>query len=190
VFLGQIAGRLAGHNLRSMKYLLGFAKKVLLYYRDRIVEAFWYLLKIAGAVLVNGAIMIPLVYLTSWILTAMGFNMGLPPDALGEIHQETLPLVALCLAIGIFEETYFRYFVQDCLFTRYLRMPMVLAWVLASVMFGAIHLLNPGTWIARLPQAIGATGAGLWLGWIYRKKGLHFAILTHAIYDFILMAFL
>ena len=110
--------------------------------------------------------------------------MALPSDLPGSIPAGVLPLAALFFMVGLFEETYFRYLVQDCLFTRFLRMPARMAWILASILFGAAHLMNPGSWVARLPQAIGAAGAGLWFGHLYNKRGLHFVILTHAIYDF------
>jgi len=173
---------------RLGRWCLGLIKRTLQYYWDRIREAARYLLFLVGATSINALIMIPLCLVTSWILTHFGFNM-MPPPGIDYDIPRTLPvLAALCLAIGIFEEVYFRYFIQDCLLDRYLKVPPVVAWILASLIFGAVHLLNPGAWIARLPQAIGASGAGLWFGWLYKKRGLHVAILTHALYDFLIMA--
>lgn len=171
-----------------MNYILGLLKRAVKYYITRVVEVVRYLWNIAISTAITGVAMIPLVLISSWVLTACGVDMGLPPSQPGDIPSDTASLIVLCLAIGLFEETWFRYLVQDCLLTRFLKMPTAVSLILASVLFGAVHLFNPGTLIARLPQAIGATGAGIWFGLQYRKRGLHHVIFVHALYDFIIMS--
>jgi membrane protease YdiL (CAAX protease family) len=174
---------------RLGRWCLGLVKRTLQYYVDRIKEAAKYLMFLVGAAAINALIMIPLGILVTVVMTWMGYNMSLPHDnALREVANTVPMLAVLCLSIGIFEETYFRYLVQDCLLDRWLRMPRWFCLVLASVVFGMAHLYNPGGWVVRVPQAIAATGAGFWFGYVYRKRGLHFAILTHALYDFAIMA--
>ena len=101
---------------RLGRWCLGLVKRTLQYYWDRIREAAVYLAFLVGAASINALIMIPLGILVTCLMTQMGYNMALPHDnALREVAN-TIPMLAvLCLGIGIFEETYFRYLVQDCL---------------------------------------------------------------------------
>lgn len=163
-------------------------------YINRLTAAFKYFMQITLAAGINAAIMIPLAYGIYFLMLYLGYDMILPSGGIPELDPSitgagVIPLIALSLSIGIMEETLCRYLIQDCLLERFNKFSWVWAWIIASVFFGLIHLMNPGTITARMPQAIGAIGAGLWFGWIYRKRGLHFAIMTHALYDFVIIYF-
>jgi membrane protease YdiL (CAAX protease family) len=93
------------------------------------------------------------------------------------------------LLVGIFEETYCRYLLMDCAFMRFLGTPKWIAVIMSSFIFGAMHLMNPGGWQYTLPQAVAATGCGFWFAYLYFKKGLHFCIFTHGLYNFLISAF-
>lgn len=134
--------------------------------------------------------MIPLVLTAQLIMQMMGFKF--PESEMfpgGKPLLWMLPLITL--GIGIFEETYFRYLIMDCMLMRWLKFPAWLAIGYSSIAFGVMHFSNGllvNNVMSALPQVIGATGAGFWFAYCYRKRGLHFAIMTHALYDFILMA--
>jgi membrane protease YdiL (CAAX protease family) len=170
---------------------LDLLKKGIKGYFSRLYSAFKYFLEVVLAAGINSAIMIPLSFGTYFLMQHLGYNMELPtstPDIDPSILGDGLiPLIALCLSIGIMEETLCRYLIQDCMLEKFGKLPWWASWVIASVFFGLIHLGNPGSIAARMPQAIGAIGAGFWFGYIYRKKGLHFAIMTHALYDFVII---
>jgi hypothetical protein len=91
-------------------------------------------------------------------------------------------LFGLVLFVGLPEELLFRGIVQDA----FIRLTSVrTGWVLASVVFGAMHLAKhypPLNW----PYAILATGAGLAYGWVYLRTGrLAAAALTHGVVNWI-----
>jgi len=127
-------------------------------------------------------IMPPIVFLTWFIMDRMGvrWNYEFPP------FNWSAPLWLDALRyfyVGSVEEAVFRYMIQDRLFGFVCRLPEWASLILASIIFGSVHLLNPAGMPNTIPQAVGACFAGLWLGRIYRKQGLHMAILTHALYD-------
>ncbi len=89
-----------------------------------------------------------------------------------------LALISVCA--GISEEAFFRGAVQGSLADR---VGTSLALVLASVVFGAAHLI---TWT----YAIIATFIGLYLGllWIWTGNLLT-PMITHAVYDFVALVY-
>jgi membrane protease YdiL (CAAX protease family) len=91
-------------------------------------------------------------------------------------------LFGLVLFVGLAEEMLFRGVVQDA----FIRLTSVrTGWVLASVLFGAMHLAKhfpPLNW----PYAALATVAGLAYGWVYLRTGrLGAAALTHGLVNWI-----
>lgn len=174
--------------MTAMKHIaakiLAKVKKLAIKTLKKIVAVPLYLLDIIGAVAINAAIMIPLVYLTEWYMSSMlGMNMIPPAIPENPLAGMDYPMIALSMfLVGLFEETYFRYLIMDCLFERWAELNKYFSTILASLAFGAAHLANLG-FPYSMPQAVGAFGAGLWFAYIYRKKGLHFAILTHALYN-------
>lgn len=104
------------------------------------------------------------------------------------VGMNNVEIASMALSIGIIEETMFRYLLQDCILTRWMKCKYHIAWIIASILFGLAHLTNPQpTLIDKLPQVIGTTFGGLWFGYIYNEIGLHMSILTHALYDFVLL---
>jgi len=86
-----------------------------------------------------------------------------------------LQLFTISLAAGISEEAFFREAIQGSLSDR---VGWSLALVLASVVFGAAHLI---TWT----YAIIAAFIGAYLGLVWIGTGnLLTPIITHAVYDF------
>lgn len=96
-------------------------------------------------------------------------------------------LLLVFLRVGIVEEGFFRYLLMDKLFGSFFKWPEWLAVLLSSLLFGAAHLMNPGGWWLRLPQAVAATGVGFYFAYLYKKRGLHFAMLAHALCDFVIV---
>jgi len=91
-------------------------------------------------------------------------------------------LFGLVLFVGLPEELLFRGVVQDA----FIRLTSVrTGWVLASVLFGAMHLAKhspPLNW----QYAVLATGAGLAYGWVYLRTGrLAAAALAHGLVNWI-----
>ena len=170
--------------MKLLRSALGLAKKALLFYVTRIWEAVKYVVTVAGATGITAAVMIPLGILTSLLLQHLGYDMSLPADPVDMGAFNWKEAVGLFMVVAVMEETYCRYILQDCILGRWLKMPPWAALWTAAILFGAAHLGNPGSIVARLPQAIGATGAGVWFGLIYRRKGLHFGIAVHFLYDF------
>ena len=84
-------------------------------------------------------------------------------------------IVGHILIAGISEEAFFRGAIQGSLADR---VGVVLALVLASVLFGAFHLL---TWTYAIIAAF--IGAYLGLLWIWTGNLLT-PMITHAVYDF------
>jgi membrane protease YdiL (CAAX protease family) len=149
----------------------------------KILQIPVYLLSLVGAALITAAIMIPLGYGVEFYMQWIGINMTPPVIPESPFDYMTSFEVAIAMfAVGVFEEVYFRYLVMDCLLEKWAELGPTIALLLSSVMFGMAHLANAG-YPYSMPQAIAATGAGLWFAYLYRKKGLHFAIFTHAIYN-------
>ena len=160
------------------------AKKILSYSAHRAWECVRYCAGVVKDTSINALIMIPICTAVWWILMHLGFNMTYI-----DVKQVPPPvwyLALVFLRVGVFEEGVFRYLIQDCMFGRWLEISWRYCWIFASILFGCAHFLNPGTFVQCLPQVLGAIGAGLWFGWVYRKRGLSRAILCHALYDFAL----
>ena len=167
--------------------VLGFVKKVFMYYVNRLVEAAKYLVRLAFCVGVNLVIMPTLCFLTVLVMKYFGVYTESTGSELPFDPSDPLMVAGAMFLVGIFEEVWFRYLVMDCMLTKWLKSPVWLAVTLSSIMFGLAHLMNPGGWHATLPQAIGAIGAGFWFAHVYKKYGLHMAIFTHAIYNSIVI---
>ena len=170
--------------MKLLRSALGLAQKALVFYFTRVYEAVKYVVSIFGASAITAALMIPLGILTSLLMQHLGFDMSLPADPtdLGGFNWKEA--AGLFLVVGVMEEVWCRYLIMECLMEKWLKFPPWLSLWASSIMFGLAHFSNPGPWYARLPQVIGATGAGFWFAYLYRKRGLHFAIFTHALYDF------
>lgn len=151
----------------------------------RLKEIGRYLLELALATGANFLIMPPTVALTQYVLTKYFDVLFLPMFFGGGGRLPSMGYVLFYfLLVGIKEEAIFRYCIQDCLFEKLLKFPQWLSLTLASVVFGAAHLFNPAGMPYTIPQAVGAMMAGFLFGYVYRKRGLHFAMLTHGLYDF------
>ncbi len=88
-------------------------------------------------------------------------------------------LLAVSLIAGIGEEVLFRSVIQGGLSSA---AGAIVALVIASVLFGIVHLVTVG-------YAVGAAVMGGYLGWIWLQGGnLLIPIVTHAVYDFIALA--
>jgi membrane protease YdiL (CAAX protease family) len=91
-----------------------------------------------------------------------------------------LDLAAISLLAGVGEEMLFRGVLQD-VFSRWLDPSLAL--VLASVLFGLLHLITP-------TYALLAALMGAYLGWLYAQTGnLFVAIMVHALYDFFALGY-
>lgn len=152
------------------------------YLQDRAREAISYGYDVAKAVLINCAIMPPAVYATAYLLQVYGVvNFDI---SLGDLFR--IPYGSLLMTfvmVGFAEEGLFRYFLQDRLFEKFLGINKYVALVLAAVLFGAAHLSNGFGVPYSIPQSVGAGLSGLYFGYLYRKRGLCFAALTHGFYD-------
>jgi len=160
---------------------MNLLKKIFYYYIDRATEAVKYLIKLVICVGVNLAIMPSLVFITYLIMNYFGLYYE-ASDKLIDSYDPVI-VIGLMFVVGAIEELYFRYFVMDCILIQWLKSPVWFAVAFSSITFGLAHLGNPGGWHSTLPQAVGAIGAGLWFAYIYRRWGLHLAILTHAVYN-------
>ncbi len=91
-----------------------------------------------------------------------------------------LDLAAISLLAGLGEEMLFRGLLQDVL-SRWLN-PWI-ALVLASVLFGLLHLITP-------TYAVLAALMGAYLGWLYVRSGnLLVPVVAHALYDFFALSY-
>lgn len=159
------------------------------YLGNRVVEAGKYLYKLAFNVGISFIIMPPIAFAVSLIMGWCGIvDTGTAVNQLQQLFEPHTPwyvYLITMLAVGLYEECWFRYLVLDCLFMRWLKLPYWLALIMSSASFGVAHLAN-GPWLVTLPQIVGAGFLGLWLARIYRTQGLHMAILTHGCYNFII----
>ena len=151
-----------------------------------------YCTDLSKAVGITILIMPPVCALVAYIMTHFyGINFAETTDLEHIINILKAPAWYLILlkfiGVGCAEESLFRQLIQNSLFTKVLRFPRILRLVVASMLFGAVHIFNPGPMILNLPQAVGACFAGAWFGYLYEKRGLTFAILTHGLYDFVVV---
>lgn len=168
-------------------------KGALCYVGCRYLELFKYLLKLFTVTTIGAFIMISACTITQFILVLFNAWPVFVPsyDGLFQMPSGVLELIALGITIGILEEGIFRYLIMDCFFRRWLRFPFWAALIFSALYFGLAHLNNlaaipDGYGVLVVPQVVGASIMGLWLGYIYVKQGLHMAILSHAAYDFVL----
>lgn len=169
--------------------MMKWIKKKFLQIVNFYVSAFKYIANLIGAAAISGAIMIPLVFATQAVTDYLGFSVPditkslIPADPTWQI------LAGMFLIVGILEENIYRYFLQDCILGRMMKFKLMPAVIIASLIFGLAHFSNAVVLgippMAILPQVVGAAGVGLWFGYLYNRRGLHFVILTHALYDFL-----
>lgn len=116
-------------------------------------------------------------YLAGWTKIA-GSIMNHPPSHILLVFIES---VVAMVGIAIVEETIMRGYVLQTLKWGY---DPITALIASSVVFGAMHLLNPGATIAGL---LGTTAAGLFLGYCYlATKRLWLPISVHFGWNFAL----
>ena len=170
---------------RAGSWCWSVLKNILLYSAHRSFELVRYCGRVLVDTSINALIMIPVCLGVYWLLAHFGLIVYVPIGfSSGRTAVPIWYIAYFFFKVGVVEETTFRYLIQDCLLGRWLRLPGWLCLVVASVGFGCAHFINPGTYTSLLPQVIGASCAGVWFGWIYRKRGLHNAIWAHALYDF------
>jgi hypothetical protein len=128
------------------------------------------------------------------LLAALGIGLRWPPAPLRYLYQrldeEVLPMLApaswpqlavLAVVAGVGEELLFRGFLQQAFADRF-GIPSGL--VIASLLFGLAHPMSK-TYVL-LAALIGA-----WLGVLFvETDGLLAPIVTHALYDFVALAWL
>jgi membrane protease YdiL (CAAX protease family) len=128
------------------------------------------------------------VYLTIFAMWLFGHPWN-PTTILGAALWPSPFVVAWSMfMVGLVEETLFRHILQHRILEGFLKIRPWLAISIASVVFGCAHFINPGDWLVNLPQVVGATFAGYYLGMKYRQFGLLFVIMVHAIYNFFISA--
>lgn len=162
-------------------------KRVNKYLRDLRKVYSRFFSRVFSGVALMLAVMPPLVYLMVWILERFfGVDFKIVPEGtLGQFWYSWKELAWMYLFVGIQEEGLFRLLIQDCIFERFLEFPKWMSLGIAAGLFGAAHLWNPGGVPYTIPQAVGAAGAGIVLGKIYRRWGLHYAIIIHGGYDWV-----
>lgn len=138
---------------------------------------------------IKGVILPGLVFLIPAIFSLIGYWKTI------EITDKTYDIVLAIiffLLIGVAEESLFRGILQNAFhdyFGEDTRAHVIMAIVLASLIFGAMHLTNAFSpdipFSAALSQAVGAAGLGLVLGTIYFRahKCIWVNVILHAIND-------
>ncbi len=109
--------------------------------------------------------------------------LRLSRDKLAPLFQgaSLTQLLLIATAAGIGEEALFRGVVQSALTDH---LPVPLAILLASVLFGLAHYITAG-------YAVFATLFGLYLGWLsWWTDNLLVAIVTHTLYDWLVLWYL
>lgn len=167
------------------KIALKFLTRTIKTYIKRILDVINYSIELIWNVVINFVVMYIPAYTIYYIMKSAGYFMDLPADTRFNDFVD-LPVVGIAgmmLIVGIWEETFFRYLLMDCVMTKWLKVKKLTAMVLSSAIFGYIHLFNMG-FPYSVPQAAAACFGGFWFARIYYKQGLHMAILTHALYNF------
>jgi membrane protease YdiL (CAAX protease family) len=172
------------------KYLVNYLKFV----GKKYYQAFLYILSIVKSTAYTMAIMPPIVIATQFFMELCGvdFSSMAAQAGTGEIFQSVYDemgfkgIAVLCLGIGMAEEVWFRYLFNDCFLVRFMEMKYWVAVLVSSVLFGAAHMVNAPFPLA-VPQSLGAVAAGFWFAHLYKKHGLHHALFTHALYDFVII---
>jgi membrane protease YdiL (CAAX protease family) len=168
-----------------------WTKKIVLTILKREVEALIYCGDIFAGVgataifmLVGAVPVLFLLYLTG-VISSMSINSAFDPFAEFGFYER----MSICLTIGILEEGMFRYLLYDCILQRWWKSPARLALWISALAFGAVHFGNAAALglplIHALPQVVGAALVGFWMAYLYKRMGLHFAILTHTCYNFV-----
>ena len=151
-----------------------------------------YCAEVCGAVAVNLVIMPSMVYATYAYMMWLGILEPVRDFGWNITREFSAGLFMMVLVkyimVGITEEATFRYMLQDRALTKWLKLPKVVSLLLASLLFGAAHLGNGWGIPDSIPQSVGAAFAGVWFGYLYDKKGLHFAMLTHGLYDVVVVS--
>ena len=151
-----------------------------------------YCAQLVGATAVNLVIMPSMVYATHAYMVWLGILDPIRAYGWHVAREFSLPLfIAVAMKyimVGITEEATFRYMLQDRALTKWLKLPKGVSLLLASLLFGMAHLGNGWGIPDSIPQSVGAAFAGVWFGYLYDKKGLHFAMLTHGLYDVVVVS--
>ena len=109
---------------------------------------------------------------------------------------ELLSTIYMCLFVGLFEELCFRAIINDALVYQFrnFKYVFVVSAIFSSIIFGYVHVLGitPDT-PAILAQIIGKTVSTALFGFAllilyWKTRNIWACGLTHAIYDFVLMA--
>ena len=163
---------------------MNFIKRLL----SKLYQVGHYSVLLSWVTTINAFIMLMVCGLVYYLLVKFGilypsFGFGMPSDP-----PSIISILWRYLRVGIFEEGLFRYLIMGCLFIGFFKMSFKWAMIISSVMFGCAHFMNgyPGNYIYVVPQVTGATFAGMWFAYAYKKWGLHIAILAHALYDAVL----
>ena len=158
----------------------------------RLKEALKYLRDLFFAVAIAILIMPPICMLIAYILTHF-YGITWPvPDEIDKLFMRLFApawymILLKFIGVGCAEEGLFRQLLYNSFLTKTLRLPKILGLLISSIIFGAMHIWNPGGFPFTLPQAVGAAFAGVWFCYLYEKRGLTFAILTHGLYDFVVV---
>ena len=150
----------------------------------RLKEIGKYLLELTLAVGATFLVMPPVYALTKFIMSNFFGVLFFPDFGRFGAAPPVFGVLIYFLLVGIKEEAIFRYVIQDCLLERTFKLNKTFTLLFASAFFGAAHLFNPAGIPYTIPQSVGAMMAGFLFGYVYRKRGLHFAMLTHGLYDF------
>ncbi len=165
--------------------------KILEYITSRCKIAALFSLECVASIFANIIVMPSVVWATYAYMVWLDILPGLPaerPLGLPFSRELALMLLGKFLIVGLQEETVFRYLLQDKLFKGFFKIPTKYSIVTARVLFGAAHLANGWGIPFSVPQAVGATCAGLLWGYIYEKRGLAMCMLSHGLYDFVVVS--
>ena len=125
------------------------------------------------------------------VLIPLSLGMGFTKVAFThKIWQLPIIFIEIFFATAFVEELFFRGILQQELCNL---MPTRFAWVVASLLFGLMHINNVGGGheFPNWPYVILATIAGLGYGYVYQKThSLLAAILLHTAVDFTWLVFL
>jgi membrane protease YdiL (CAAX protease family) len=175
--------------------VVNIIKRYLKFVGKKYYEAFLYIMSIVRSTIYTMAIMPPVCLFVQWFMELCGVNFGASILQSGNVEViQTIfnemgyaGIAVLCFGIGMAEEVYFRYLINDCFLSKFMQAKYWVAVALSSLLFGAAHMVNAPFPLA-LPQSIGAVVAGFWFAHLYKKHGLHHVIFTHALYDFVVIS--